>query len=166
MRAGWQGICAAAVATAGTVSAGAQSSRMSPEKLKRMESYTHVAAEVKAFAADYVAAWNAKDKARLEGLDLPESRACVTAANEDVYDAMMRAQWSDPVPPNYRLSLMPVNEGDVKALSSKGYFAVKPQRELHIDWQYPQRNDGGTVVVYLVQQNGRWRVDFPCIFRA
>ena len=45
-----------------------KSSRMSQEELNRMESYTHVPADVKAFAAEYVAAWNARDSARLARL--------------------------------------------------------------------------------------------------
>jgi hypothetical protein len=41
--------------------------------------------EVKAFAAQYVAAYNAKDPARLQSLYLPRSRACITAASKAVY---------------------------------------------------------------------------------
>jgi hypothetical protein len=45
---------------------------------------TGVPPDVKAFAAQYVAAFNAKDKVRLEALYLPKSRACITPANHDV----------------------------------------------------------------------------------
>ena len=37
---------------------------------------------------------------------------------------------------------------------------MHPARELHIDYQ--QGEDGGTVIVYLVKENGRWTDDFPC----
>lgn len=139
------------------------SSRMSPEELKRMESYTHVPTDVKAFAAEYAAAWNAKDMGRLLSLNLAESRACITPANKAVYDEVMEAQWHDPITPDYTLMLMPVNEGNLKAFAQDTHFAVKPERELHIDWQYPGTNDSGQAVVYLVRQNGRWVGDFPCM---
>ncbi|HKR26017.1 MAG TPA: hypothetical protein VJS11_01135 [Acidobacteriaceae bacterium] len=168
MRAGWQGMCVVAAAMAVAVSAfgqgsSAQSSRMSPEELKRMESYTHVPPDVKAFAAQYVAAWNAKDMGRLVSLNLPESRACITPATKPVYEQSMRAQWHDPITPDYTLMLMPVNEGNLKAFVQDLHFPVKPERELHIDWQYPGTMDSGQAVVYLVRQNGRWMGDFPCM---
>lgn len=164
MKAGvWRGMCVVALAVAGAMSACAQSSRMSPEELARMESYTHVPADVKAFAADYVAAWNAKDQARLMGLMVPRSLACVTAENRAVYDEIRRTDLRDPVAPGYLLSLMPVNEGNLKALRQQGYFLVKPERELHIDYQYPQTNDGGQLVLYLVHENGHWMSTFPCM---
>ena len=128
-----------------------------------MESYTHVPADVKAFAAEYVAAWNAKDPGRLAGLMVPRSRACVTADNKAVYDEIQRTSMRDAVAPGYMLSLMPVNENNLKALAQMGYFLVKPERELHIDYQYPQTNDGGQLGLYLVHENGRWMSVFPCM---
>ncbi|MGC2618923.1 MAG: hypothetical protein WA414_07760 [Acidobacteriaceae bacterium] len=119
--------------------------------------------DVQAFAAQYVAAYNAKDLSRVESLYIPQSRACITPANRDVYDAMMSQQMRDRIPPHYMLSLVPVNEGNLKALSSLGYFAVNPERELHIDYEYAGTSDGGTIVLWLVRQNGRWMADFPCM---
>jgi hypothetical protein len=58
---------------------------------------------------------------------------------------------------------MSVNEGNLKALSSRAYFPVSPERELHIDYQYPETNDGGQLVLWLVRQDGRWMGDFPCM---
>ena len=139
------------------------SSRMSQEELKRMESYTHVPADVKAFAAEYVGAWNAKDPARLARLIVPESRACVTAQNKAVYDEIQRTEMRDAVAPGYLLSLMPVNEGNLKAMASEGYFLVKPERELRIDYNYPNSRDGGQLLLYLVHENGRWMSVFPCM---
>ena len=124
---------------------------------------TSVPPDVKAFATQYVAAFNAKDKARIESLDLPQSRACITPANKDVYDALLSLRMRDSVPPGYKLSLMPANEGNLKALESEAYFLVKPERELHIDYWYPETNDGGGHVLWLVHQNGRWMADFPCM---
>ena len=119
--------------------------------------------DVKSFAAQYVAAYNSKDIARLESVYLPESRACITPANKDVYDSTARMGMRDSVPPQYLLSLTPVNEGNLKALASSMYFKVKPERELHIDYQYPNTNDGGQLVLWLVRRNGRWTADFPCM---
>ena len=128
-----------------------------------MESYTHVPADVKAFAAEYVAAWNAKDPARLSRLIVPGSRACVTAENRAVYDEIERTDMRDAVAAGYLLSLMPVNEGNLKAMASQGYLLVKPERELRIDYDYPNTRDGGQLLLYLVHENGRWMSVFPCM---
>jgi len=163
MRAG-QAMCVLVAALTVVAAGRAQdSSRMSQEEVKRMESYTHVPADVKAFAAQYVAAWNAKDPARLATLIVPGSRACVTAENKAVYDEIQRTEMRDAVAPGYLLSLMPVNEGNLKALTQQGYFLVKPERELHIDYDYPNTRDGGQLLLYLVHENGRWMADFPCM---
>ena len=124
---------------------------------------TSVPPDVKAFAAQYVAAFNAKDKARLESLNLPQSRVCITPENKEIYDTLLSLQMRDSVPPGYMLSLTPVNEGNLKAFANDVYFPVKPERELHIDYQYPETNDGGQHVLWLVRQNGRWMDDFPCM---
>ncbi|HTU35204.1 MAG TPA: hypothetical protein VMF66_15480 [Candidatus Acidoferrum sp.] len=124
---------------------------------------TPVPSDVKAFAAQYVAAFNAKDKARLISLNLFQSRACITPANKDIYDSVLFMNMRDPVPPNYMLSLIPVNEGNLKALANEEYFPVAPERELHIDYQYPETRDGGQLILWLVRQNGRWVGDFPCM---
>jgi hypothetical protein len=84
-------------------------------------------------------------------------------ANKDVYDWTARMGMRDSVPPQYLLSLTPVNEGNLKALASRMYFKVKPERELHIDYQYPNANDGGQLILWLVRRNGRWTADFPCM---
>lgn len=123
---------------------------------------TSVPPDVKAFAARYVAAYNSKDLARLESMYLPQSRTCITPANREFYDSMAR-QMSEEVAPGYLLSIVPVNEGNMKVFASEMYFLVKPESELHIDYQYPGTNDGGQLVLSLVRQNGRWMADFPCM---
>ncbi len=119
-----------------------------------------VSPEVKAFAARYVAAINAKDSAKLWSYLAPETRACVTPENKDFYDAIFGSQMEDTIPPNYLLELLPVNEGNVKAVSGLAYFPVKPEHQLQIDYQ--TGNDGGSIILYLVRQNGRWFADQPC----
>lgn len=34
---------------------------------------------------------------------------------------------------------------------------------MHIDYQYPNSNDGGQLILWLVRQIGRWMSDFPCM---
>lgn len=162
MQAGRAG-CVLVLLLAVTASGRAQNSTMSPAEMNRLESYTHVPPDVKAFAAEYVAAWNAKDHGRLMGLIVTEWRACVTPENKDVYDQIERVQWRDEIAPAYRLSLQPVNESNIKALSAMETFPVKPERELHIDWEYPQTRDGESTVLWLARENGRWMADFPCM---
>jgi hypothetical protein len=118
---------------------------------------------VKIFAAQYVAAFNAKDTPAVESLYLPRSRACITPTTRRIYEDLLSLQMRDSVPGKYVLSFLPVNEGMLKALSAEGYFVLHPERELHIDYQYSGTNDGGQIVLWLVSQNGRWMADFPCM---
>jgi len=116
--------------------------------------------DIQAFVKQYVAAWNSKDLARLYALNYSKSGACITPASKDFYDGLLAAQMRDSIPANYTTTVSAVNEGNLKAIESLGQFPVKPARELHIDYQ--QGEDSGTVIVYLVKENGRWTDDFPC----
>jgi hypothetical protein len=78
--------------------------------------------------------FNAKDKIRLEALYLPESRACITSANHNVYDAILRMEMPDRIPPDYQLTFAAVNENNRKAAATPATDAVKPESELHIDY--------------------------------
>jgi hypothetical protein len=119
-----------------------------------------VPGDVKSFATQYVAATNARDIAQLRLFLNPQSLACITPENKDYYDAMA-SHTGEPIPPNYKFSVMPVNEGNLKALESMGQrWTVKPAQELHIDYQ--QGDDVGGYVVYLIHENGRWFYDLPC----
>ena len=124
---------------------------------------TPVPPDVKAFAAQYVAAYNSKDPARLLALYLPQSRACITPENKAVYDELAALNRHDHVPPGYLLSVSPVNEANLNAFSSQMHFLVKPERELRIDYQFPDTSDGGQLMLWLVRQNGHWLSDFPCM---
>jgi hypothetical protein len=119
-----------------------------------------VPGDLKNFVAQFVAATNAKDIERQRLFLYPKSLACVTPENKDYYDAMASHK-REPIPPNYTFSVMPVNEGNLKALESMGQrWTVKPAQELHIDYQ--QGDDVGGYVVYLIHENGRWFYDYPC----
>ena len=117
-------------------------------------------ADSKAFVTEYVAAFDAKDAARLQALYDSKSRACITAEDKEFYDAALAAMWRNPIPEKYTFTVSAVNENNLKAIETFGRFPLKPARELHIDYQ--QGDDSGTVVVYLVQENGRWLADQPC----
>jgi hypothetical protein len=119
---------------------------------------------VKNFVTQYVAATNAKDITRLRLFLYPKSLTCITPANKDYYDAMA-SHIGEPIPPNYKFSVMPVNEDNLKALESMGQrWTVKPAQELHIDYQ--QGDEVGGYVVYLIHENGRWFYDLPCAMDA
>jgi hypothetical protein len=121
--------------------------------------------ELKTFAAQYVAALNSKDSAKLLALQNPKSIACMTGENKDYYDFVLTASSREKVPVNYTASVLPLNEGNMKALESMGgRWPIQPVRELHIDYQ--QGDDSGSVIVYLVQQNGKWTGDFLCVTEA
>jgi hypothetical protein len=116
--------------------------------------------DVRAFAARYVAAINAKDGARIRAMYNSKSLACITPQTQEFYDAVMPVHSSDHVPADYMISLLPVNEDNLKALADSQAFPVKPLKELHVDYQ--QGEESGTVIIWLVQENGRWVGDFPC----
>jgi len=117
-------------------------------------------AEAKTFAAQYVAAMNAKDIPRLLTFFHPKSVACITPDTKDYYDGAMEVGVREAVPANYTFTVMAVNEGNLKAIESMTRFPVKPTSELHIDYQ--QGDDVGSVVLWLVRDNGRWFADQPC----
>jgi hypothetical protein len=126
----------------------------------RAQTAQGVSGDVKNFVTQYVAATNAKDTARLRSFLYPKSLACIMPENKDYYDAMA-SHIGEPIPPNYKFSVMPVTAGNLKALESMGQrWTVKPMQELHIDYQ--QGDDVGSYIVYLIHENGRWFQDFPC----
>ena len=117
-------------------------------------------AEAKGFVTEYVAAFDAKDAARLQALYDSKSQACIASEDKDFYEFSLAIMWRDPIPAKYTFAVSPVNEINLKAIETFGRFPRKPERELHIDYQ--QGEDSGTTVVYLVRENGRWRADQPC----
>jgi hypothetical protein len=116
--------------------------------------------DVKMFVTQYVAAFNAKDMARLQALYHPRSLACITSENRSFYEDEITAEWRDPIPKDYTLSVSPVNENNLKAIEQFGKFPVRPDQELQINYQLGDR--GGMVAIYLVRDNGRLFEDYPC----
>jgi hypothetical protein len=117
--------------------------------------------DVKAFVTQYVAAYNAHDAARLFAMYGPKSLACITPETKSFYDDMMSHRFGDPIPPNYTFKVSPVNEDNLKGLESiGGHPPVQPTQELQIDYQ--QGDDSGSVIVYLVRENGRLFDDELC----
>jgi hypothetical protein len=117
-------------------------------------------AQVTVFVAQYVAAFNAKDTARMHALYHPKSLACITPESKSFYDDEMANQWRDPIPASYTFKISAVNEDNLKAIEQLGPFPVRPDQELQIDYQ--RGDDGGTEVIYLVREKGRWFDDYPC----
>jgi hypothetical protein len=117
-------------------------------------------ASPKAFVTEYVAAFDAKDAVRLQALYESKSRACIAAEDKEFYETMLSFMWRDPIPEKYTFAVSAVNENNLKAIESYGRLPVKPTQELHIDYQ--QGDDLGSVVVYLVQDNGRLLAVNPC----
>ncbi|HVB87447.1 MAG TPA: hypothetical protein VNK23_12375 [Candidatus Dormibacteraeota bacterium] len=142
-------ICGIAFSVAAIPCARAQSAKVPPD--------------VRAFAAQYVAAINAKDVTRIRSYFVPQARACITPENKEVYDSVLAMQLTDHIPQGYTLTSPPVNLSNLKALSDVQYLPVKPERELRIDYRYPGTTDGGVVVLWLARRNGRWMDDHPCI---
>lgn len=130
----------------------------------RAQSLSAQPPDIQAFVKQYVAAWNAKDLARLYALNYSKSAACITPASKDFYDGSLTSQMSDSIPANYTVTVSAVNENNLKAIETFGRFPVHPARGMHIDYQ--QGDDLGSVVVYLVKENGRWTDDFPCASEA
>ena len=119
-----------------------------------------IPADVKAFAVHYVAAINAKDTAKLWSYLAPESRACVTPQNKDVYDILFASQMDDKIPPDYHLMFTAVNESNAKAMADRQHFPVAPEHQLQIDFQLG--NDSNSIILWIVHQNGRVYADQPC----
>lgn len=119
-----------------------------------------VSGDVKNFVTQYVAAFNAKDMRQLNALLHPKSLACVTPENKNYYDEAMAVHLRDPIPANYTFTVSPVNQSNMKSMESMWRFPVPPTGQLQIEYQ--QGEDSGIVLVYLVQENGRWLQDDPC----
>lgn len=117
--------------------------------------------DIKTFVTQYVAANNAKDVARVLSFYGPKTLACITPQTKDYYYGAMAVQMRDQIPPNYTFSVLSVNENNLKAIESFAHFPVHPEKELHIDYQ--QGEESGSVVIWLIQQNGRWYADQPCV---
>jgi hypothetical protein len=119
-----------------------------------------VRGDVKDFVSQYVAAFNAKDMARLNTLLHPKSLACITPESKEYYDEAMAVHLRDAIPANYTYTVSPVNDKNIKSMESMWHFPVPPAQQLQIEYQ--QEEDSGTLIVYLVQENGRWLQDDPC----
>ena len=107
-----------------------------------------------------VAAFNARDTARLYALYHPSVLACITSESKSFYDGALAVQWRDPIPASYTFRVLAVNEGNVRALEAMARFPIPPAQEVQIDYQ--QGDDVGSVTLWLVREKNRLYSDAPC----
>jgi hypothetical protein len=119
-----------------------------------------VGGDVKDFVSEYVAALNAKNVTRLDALLHPQSLTCVTPETKSYYDEARAAQMRDPIAANYTLRVSVPDDKELKSLDGSWRFPVRPTRKLQIE--YRQGEDSGILLLWLVQENGRWFEDDPC----
>jgi hypothetical protein len=79
--------------------------------------------------AQYVAAINAKDAARLRALYSSQSQACIATEDKDFYNATLEGLWQEPIQVNHTVTISAVNENNFKAVETLGHFPAKPTRE-------------------------------------
>jgi hypothetical protein len=110
--------------------------------------------DLKDFVAQYVAAFNVKDAARLNSFLHPKSLACMTPASKDFDDLALATHIRDPIPTNYVFKTAAVQEKEVKSIESYARFPVRPALRLQIE--YNEGEDHGILLLWLLQEKGRW----------
>jgi hypothetical protein len=88
------------------------------------------------------------------------SLACLTPASKDYDDLALATRIRDPIPATYEFKTTPVEEKEVKSIGSYAVFPIRPALRLLIE--YDEGEDHGIVVLWLVQEKGRWYQVDPC----
>jgi len=110
----------------------------------------------------FVAATNARDANGLNALLHPKSLACVTPENKDFYDRVVEFSMREPISPSYHFTDTLITEKDKVPADGYGDFPLRPTHQIQI--QYTKgAEDYGIVIFWLVQENGHWFKDDPCI---
>ena len=91
----------------------------------------------------------------------PKSLACITPENRDFYDRAVTTCMRQPIPIDFRFTDSTVSDKDTSSLYGYGTFPVPPTHKIEI--QYSRGEDSGTVLFWVVSENGRWYKDDPCI---
>jgi hypothetical protein len=119
-------------------------------------------ASIEVLVTRFVAATNARDANGLNALLHPKSLACVTPENKDFYDRSLAVSFREPIPPGYHFTDALLAEKGKMPLEGYGDFPVRPTHEIHIEYSNGAE-DSGIVIFWLVQENGHWYKDDPCI---
>ena len=117
--------------------------------------------DIKDLAAQYVAAVNAKDVERLNSFLHPLSLACMTPDTKDYDDRALATRIRDSIPTTYEFKTTPVDEKEIKSIESYARFPVRPALRLQID--FGEGEDHGTLLLWLLQEKGRWYQVEPCL---
>lgn len=115
------------------------------------------------FAADYVAAVNSKDAARLRRLVHPASLACITDLNRDFFDEMFARDTRRSLAGPYRVVEVTALTSDAAPLlpPDLGAYPVAPTHRIQIDVQ-TGRTSSVTVIRELRVQDAAWLMVVPC----
>jgi hypothetical protein len=110
----------------------------------------------------FVTATNARNLAGLNALLHPKSLACITSENKDFYDRSLVFSVRQPIFPDYHFTDKTISATD--PLPAVGYatFPLRPTHEIQIEYTNGVEITG-MVMFWLVNENGRWYKDDPCI---
>ena len=120
---------------------------------------------ISVFVNQYIQAFNAKDLEQLRSLLHPASIACVASQAQYFYDEMLKTHIREPIPRTARVDTKTVD--DHQELPGKGWaeFPIRPSHEIHVTYSRGPE-DSADLIVWAVQQNGRWYQVEPCLTAA
>ncbi|HEV2341825.1 MAG TPA: hypothetical protein VGS15_08505 [Candidatus Acidoferrales bacterium] len=118
-------------------------------------------ATVQDLVGRYVAANNAQDAAAMNALLHPKSLACITPENRDFYDRANAVSMRQSIPADYKFTDTVLSEKDALPMNGYATFPVRPTHQIQIDYSRGVETSG-TVMFWLVSENGRWYKDDPC----
>ncbi len=110
----------------------------------------------------FVAATNAHDAHSMNALLHPKSLACITPENKDFYDRALAVSMREPIPQDFHVTDTVLSEKDKLPGEGYGSFPVRPMHQIQIEYTSGAEAHG-TLVFWLVSENGRWYKDDPCI---
>lgn len=119
-------------------------------------------ATIQELVSRYVAANNAQDAGVMNALLHPKSLACITPENRDFYDRADAVSMRQPIPADYKFTDTVLMGKDVPPLNGYATFPLPPTHQIQIEYTSGAENSG-TVMMWLVGENGRWYKDDPCV---
>lgn len=116
---------------------------------------------IKELVSRYVAANNAQDANAMNALLHPKSLACITPENGDFYDRAVAVSMRQPIPSDYHFTDTALGEKDALPVYAYGTFPIRPNHQIQIEYSSGAESSG-TVIFWLVSENGHWYKDDPC----